>query len=51
MDTGIPDECNSPLAIEFSDGPHRIFSNCGMPALRLGGLAPGRGRYRGPQYG
>jgi uncharacterized heparinase superfamily protein len=32
MDTGIPAECNSPLAIEFSDGPHRIFSNCGMPA-------------------
>ena len=31
MDTGIPNECNSPLAIEFSDGPHRIFSNCGMP--------------------
>jgi uncharacterized heparinase superfamily protein len=31
MDTGIPAECNSPLAIEFSDGPHRIFSNCGMP--------------------
>ena len=31
MDTGIPGECNSPLAIEFSDGPHRIFSNCGMP--------------------
>ncbi|MEQ1522612.1 MAG: heparinase II/III family protein [Aestuariivirga sp.] len=32
MDTGIPGECNSPLAIEFSDGPHRIFNNCGMPA-------------------
>ncbi len=31
MDTGVPRECNSPLAIEFSDGPHRIFSNCGMP--------------------
>jgi uncharacterized heparinase superfamily protein len=31
MDTGVPGECNSPLAIEFSDGPHRIFSNCGMP--------------------
>ncbi|MDP1700806.1 MAG: heparinase II/III family protein [Aestuariivirga sp.] len=31
MDTGIPGECNSPLAIEFSDGPHRIFNNCGMP--------------------
>jgi uncharacterized heparinase superfamily protein len=32
MDTGLPMECASPLAIEFSDGPHRIFSNCGMPA-------------------
>ena len=32
MDTGLPTECVSPLAIEFSDGPHRIFSNCGMPA-------------------
>lgn len=32
MDTGVPGECNSPLAIEFSDGPHRIFSNCGMPS-------------------
>ena len=31
MDTGVPAECNSPLAIEFSDGPHRIFNNCGMP--------------------
>ncbi len=31
MDTGAPGACNSPLAIEFSDGPHRIFSNCGMP--------------------
>jgi uncharacterized heparinase superfamily protein len=31
MDTGVPGECNSPLAIEFSDGPHRIFTNCGMP--------------------
>jgi uncharacterized heparinase superfamily protein len=31
MDTGVPRECNSPLAIEFSDGPHRIFNNCGMP--------------------
>jgi uncharacterized heparinase superfamily protein len=31
MDAGIPKECNSPLAFEFSDGPHRIFSNCGMP--------------------
>ena len=31
MDTGVPGECNSPLAIEFSDGPHRIFNNCGMP--------------------
>jgi uncharacterized heparinase superfamily protein len=32
MDTGLPGECNSPLAIEFSDGPHRIFNNCGMPS-------------------
>jgi hypothetical protein len=31
MDAGVPKECNSPLAVEFSDGPHRIFSNCGMP--------------------
>lgn len=31
MDTGVPGECNSPLAIEFSDGPHRILNNCGMP--------------------
>ncbi len=31
MDTGVPRECNGPLAIEFSDGPHRIFTNCGMP--------------------
>lgn len=31
MDAGVPGECNSPLAIEFSDGLHRIFSNCGMP--------------------
>ena len=31
MDTGVPVECNSPLAFEFSDGPHRILSNCGMP--------------------
>ncbi len=31
MDAGVPVECNSPLAIEFSDGPHRIFNNCGMP--------------------
>ncbi len=31
MDAGLPIECNSPLAFEFSDGPHRIFSNCGMP--------------------
>jgi uncharacterized heparinase superfamily protein len=31
MDTGVPGQCNSPLAIEFSDGPHRIFNNCGMP--------------------
>ena len=31
VDAGVPRECNSPLAFEFSDGLHRIFSNCGMP--------------------
>ena len=31
VDAGVPKKCNSPLALEFSDGPHRIFSNCGMP--------------------
>ena len=31
VDVGVPKECNSPLAFEFSDGPHRIFNNCGMP--------------------
>ena len=31
IDVGIPNECDSPLAFEFSDGPHRIFTNCGTP--------------------
>jgi uncharacterized heparinase superfamily protein len=31
VDVGASTECDSPLAIEFSDGQHRIFSNCGMP--------------------
>jgi uncharacterized heparinase superfamily protein len=31
VDVGLPARCNSPLALEFSDGQHRIFSNCGMP--------------------
>ncbi len=31
VDVGTPVRCNSTLALEFSDGPHRIFSNCGMP--------------------
>ena len=32
LDVGIPRECNSPLAFEFSDGTQRLVSNCGMPA-------------------
>ncbi len=31
VDVGTPAQCHSPLALEFSDGLHRIFSNCGMP--------------------
>jgi uncharacterized heparinase superfamily protein len=31
VDVGPPARCNSSLALEFSDGQHRIFSNCGMP--------------------
>jgi uncharacterized heparinase superfamily protein len=31
VDVGVPATCNSSLALEFSDGQHRIFSNCGMP--------------------
>ena len=31
MDVGAPKKCNSALAFEFSEGPHRIISNCGMP--------------------
>ena len=31
VDLGAAATCNSPLALEFSDGQHRIFSSCGMP--------------------
>jgi uncharacterized heparinase superfamily protein len=31
VDVGSPVTCNSSLALEFSEGQHRIFSNCGMP--------------------
>lgn len=31
MDVGIPEKCNGTLAFEFSEGAHRIVSNCGMP--------------------
>ncbi len=31
VDVGVPAICTSSLALEFSDGQHRIFSNCGMP--------------------
>ena len=31
VDVGHPAMCNSALALEFSDGPNRILSNCGMP--------------------
>ncbi len=31
MDVGVPQSCNSALALEFSDGLHRIFINCGTP--------------------
>jgi uncharacterized heparinase superfamily protein len=31
VDAGPPAKCNSSLALEFSDGQHRILSNCGMP--------------------
>ena len=30
-DCGPAKACGSPLAFEFSDGPHRIVGNCGMP--------------------
>lgn len=30
-DCGPASACNSALAFEFSDGPHRIVGNCGMP--------------------
>jgi uncharacterized heparinase superfamily protein len=31
MDVGAPRSCDSALALEFSDGLHRIFINCGTP--------------------
>ncbi len=31
MDLGRPQKCNGTLAFEFSDGNHRLFTNCGMP--------------------
>ncbi len=31
-DCGPASACNSALAFEFSDGPHRIVGNCGMPS-------------------
>ncbi len=31
MDVGLSQHCNSALALEFSDGLHRIFTNCGTP--------------------
>jgi uncharacterized heparinase superfamily protein len=33
VDVGASARCQSPLALEFSDGQHRIFSNCGMPLV------------------
>jgi len=32
-DCGAPVRCASPLAFEFSDGPHRIIVNCGEPLI------------------
>ncbi|MBL8895690.1 MAG: heparinase II/III family protein, partial [Rhizobiales bacterium] len=32
-DCGTPVRCASPLAFEFSDGPHRIIVNCGEPLI------------------
>jgi uncharacterized heparinase superfamily protein len=32
-DCGPPVQCASPLAFEFSDGPHRIVVNCGEPLI------------------
>jgi uncharacterized heparinase superfamily protein len=31
-DFGPDAACNGPLAFEFSDGPHRMIVNCGLPA-------------------
>lgn len=31
VDAGLQKPCNGPLAFEFSDGHHRIITNCGMP--------------------
>lgn len=31
MDVGVSRQCNSALALEFSDGLHRILANCGSP--------------------
>jgi uncharacterized heparinase superfamily protein len=33
IDTGSAQACESPLAFEFSEGPHRLITNCGMPQL------------------
>jgi uncharacterized heparinase superfamily protein len=35
-DIGNDALCASPLAFEFSDGPHRIVVNCGMPSTESG---------------
>lgn len=32
-DCGTPVQCASPLAFEFSDGPHRVVVNCGEPLI------------------
>lgn len=32
-DCGAPAHCASPLAFEFSDGPHRVIVNCGEPLV------------------
>jgi uncharacterized heparinase superfamily protein len=31
VDCGTGSTCDSPLALEFSDGPHRIVGSCGFP--------------------
>jgi uncharacterized heparinase superfamily protein len=35
-DIGNDGLCKSPLAFEFSDGPHRIVVNCGLPSSESG---------------